>query len=68
MSGEPNGQTVVEITITQQQSGDVGQTVTRITRTGGEGMSRDEILDAFESALRGAGYQCPMESLNVVGE
>ena len=29
--------------------------------------TRDAVLDAFEDALRGAGYHCPVESLTVKG-
>lgn len=70
MSGEPKGQTMVEVVITQCLSGDdLGHTcVTRIVRTGDEGMTRDDVLDTFEAALRGAGYVCGMDQLTVQDE
>lgn len=58
-------ETEVTVTITQRGRGECAVTTTTVTATGGEGMTSTAILGVFESALRGAGYHCPNESLNI---
>ncbi|MFN0314761.1 MAG: hypothetical protein ACKVQA_06975 [Burkholderiales bacterium] len=57
------------VTVIIEAEHDGEQCKTRVSAQFADGdYRRDKVLDVFEAALRGAGYLCPMNALNVDDE